>query len=177
MAEYKKRKEQSGSYTVEILPKSEGTKIPVSSSEKTEPVKQENKTETSIAELRNNYAKQLRAQYDTASDKLRAEKEDALRENWILEQQEEAGLSEKLAREGINGGAAETTLSGIRSKYQGNRNDIQKGYISDLGELYSEHAEQQAKNAKDYDEKWLDYLISIAEKEYDYNREFKNILG
>lgn len=173
MSEYKKRKEPSGVYSVEILPAERTNDIPVSKPGNQETVSTEkpvNKTETSIAELRNRYAKELRAQYDLAAERLRAEKEDAMRENWVLEQQEEAGLSEKLAKEGINGGATETTLSGIRAKYQGGRNDIEKDYTDGLGKLYFEHAEQQAKNARDFDEKWMDYLISLAEKEYEYDR-------
>lgn len=173
MSEYKKKKEPSGVYSVEILPADREDDIVVNGSEKSGNVSTEktvNSAVTSIEELRNRYAKELRAQYDMAADRLKAEKENAMRENWILEQQEEAGLSEKLAKEGINGGAAETTLSGIRAKYQGNRNDIEKDYISDLGKLVFEHAEDQAKNAKDFDEKWLDYLISLAEEEYEYGR-------
>ena len=180
MSEYKKRKEQGGIHSVEIIPSERKSGIPVSLAENESNLsieKETNGMETSLTELRNRYARELCAQYDRASEKLKEEKDDALRENWILEQQEKAGLSEKLSKEGINGGATETTLSGIRAKYQGNRNDIRKEYMDDLGELYFEHAGKQAENAKGFDEKWLDYLISIAEKDYEYNRDKGSIFG
>ena len=131
----------------------------------------ENQAKTSLAELRNNYAKQLRAQYDYAAEKMKAEKDSALRENWVKQQQEEAGLAEKLAAEGINGGATETTLSGIRARYQDDRNDIRRDFSEDLGDLFVEQNKKLLEGARSYDEKWLDYLLSIAENEDEYLRE------
>ncbi len=131
----------------------------------------ESKAETALAELRNSYAEQLRAEYERSAEKMKAERDEALRENWIFEQQEEAGLSEKLAAEGINGGAVETTLSGLKSRYQGNRNDIRNGYMEELGDLSANHEKQQAEAARNYDEKWLEYLISLAENEDEFNKD------
>ena len=131
----------------------------------------ENQAKTSLTELRNNYAKQLRAQYDYAAEKMKAEKDSALRESWVKEQQEEAGLAEKLAAEGINGGATETTLSGIRARYQDDRNDIRKDYSDEMGDLFIKQSEQLLEGARSYDEKWLDYLLSLAENEDEYLRE------
>ena len=131
----------------------------------------ETRAETALAELRNNYAKQLRSEYDYSVDKMKKERDEALRENWILQQQEEAGLSEKLAAEGINGGAAETTLSELKSRYQGNRNDIRKGYLEELGDFSSEHQNKLAEAARGYDEKWLEYLITLAENEDEFEKD------
>ena len=139
------------------------------SGQKTESAEQ--KAQTAISELRNRYAKQLRAEFEHSADKMKTERDDALRENWILEQQEEAGLPEKLAAEGINGGAVETTLSGLKSRYQGNRNDIRKGYMEELGDLSVNHQKQQAEAARSYDEKWLEYLISLAENEDEFEKD------
>ncbi|MBQ2861999.1 MAG: hypothetical protein IJE83_04330 [Oscillospiraceae bacterium] len=133
----------------------------------------ENRAETALSELRNRYAQQLRQQFDYAADRIKDEKEEALRENWVLMQQEEAGIAERLAAEGTNGGAAETALSGIRAKYQDERNDIRKGFADDLGELSFDFGKKQAEAARSYDEKWLEYLISLAENEDEFEKDLE----
>ena len=125
---------------------------------------QEN-AEIAIAELRSRYEERMREQYESAAEKLRAERDDALRENWILQQQAKAALPEKMAAQGINGGAAETTLANVNAEYQSGRNGIQSGYMDELGELFDEQSEKQAGVQEGYDEKWLDYLLSLAKKE------------
>ena len=130
------------------------------------------KAETAVADLRNKYSEKVRANYENAAKKLREERDSTLRENWILQQQAEAALPEQMAAAGINGGASETTLANLRARYQGDRNDIQKGFSDDLGELAFEHGRQQAENENSYNEKWLEYLLSLAEmeKRYEYEK-------
>ena len=70
-----------------------------------------------------------------------------------------------MAAAGINGGASETTLANIKAKYQGDRNDIRNGFANELGELSFEHSRQQAENENRYNEKWLEYLLSLAKME------------
>lgn len=125
----------------------------------------EKQAETSIADLRNKYSQQLRSQYEYAADKMKAERDEALRENWILEQQAEAALPEQMAARGITGGAAETTLAQLKARYQGNRNDIRGDYMEELGDLSMEQNAQQAEAEKSYNDRWLEYLLSLAEKE------------
>lgn len=127
----------------------------------------------SLFDLRNSYARELKAQFDHAAKKLKDEKNDALRENWILQQQEEADLSEILAAEGINGGSTETTLSDLKARYQGNRNDIRKGYSDNLSDLYMEHSKESAEGAREYSEKWLDFLLSLAENEDEFEKDLE----
>ena len=137
------------------------------------------KAETSIEELRNRYSERARAQYEQREKKLRAERDEALRENWILQQQAEAALPEQMAAAGLNGGAAETTLAALRAKYQGNRNDIRGDYMDNLGGITEELAAQQAENERAYNEKWIDYLLSLAkmEEEYDHKKALAAIGG
>lgn len=129
--------------------------------------------EISLMDLRNSYARELKAQYDHAANKLKAERDDALRENWILQQQEEANLPEVLAAEGINGGGAETTVSDIKARYQGNRNDIRKGYTDELGDIFMSHSKDYAEGARKYSEKWLDFLLSLAENEDEFEKDLE----
>ena len=132
----------------------------------------ESKAETAIGDLRNKYSQDLKDQFDYSAQKLKDERDSALRENWILQQQAEAALPAQMAAAGINGGASETTLANLRARYQGDRNDIQKGFSDDLGELAFEHGRQQAENENSYNEKWLEYLLSLAEmeKRYEYEK-------
>ena len=121
--------------------------------------------------MRNKYSAKIREQFESSAQKLRKERDDALRENWILQQQAEAALPEQMAAAGINGGISETTLSNLRAKYQGNRNEIQNGYMDDIGDLAERKLENQSEAEKSYNEKWLEYLLSLAQMEEKYKYE------
>ena len=125
----------------------------------------EQKAETSLSDLMNRYSAELREDYNYSANKMKEERDAALRENYILQQQAKAALPEQMAAAGINGGARETSLADLIARYQGNRNDIQKEYMSSLGDLAQEHQNKQTENAKSYNEKWLEYLLSLAEME------------
>ncbi|MBR3953689.1 MAG: hypothetical protein IKJ82_08830 [Oscillospiraceae bacterium] len=125
----------------------------------------EEKAEASIAELKNKYAGLIRDQYNSSAERLRTERDEALRENWILQQREQAALPEQLAAAGINGGAAETSIADLKARYQGNRNEIRKGYLEELGDLGESALQQQAENEKSYNDRWAEYLLSLAEAE------------
>ena len=127
--------------------------------------------EVAIEDLRNKYSAKIREQFESSAQKLRKERDDALRENWILQQQAEAALPEQMAAAGINGGISETTLSNLRAKYQGNRNEIQNGYMDDIGDLAEKKLENQSEAEKSYNEKWLEYLLSLAQMEEKYKYE------
>lgn len=135
--------------------------------------KAKEEAETAIADLRSKYSGQVRNQYENSVKRLEKERNDALRENWILQQRAEAALPEQMAAAGINGGASETTLANLRAQYQGNRNDIRSGYMENLGELLDEQNKAQAEGADKYDRMWLDYLLSLAkaEQEHEYDLE------
>ena len=125
----------------------------------------EQKAETSLSNLMNRYSAELREDYNYSANKMKEERDAALRENYILQQQAKAALPEQMAAAGINGGARETSLADLIARYQGNRNDIQKEYMSSLGDLAQEHQNKQAENAKSYNDRWLEYLLSLAEME------------
>lgn len=126
----------------------------------------EERAQTYLSELKSNYEKALRDEYDYSADKLKKERDEALRENWILQQQEEAAIPERMAAAGINGGTSETTLANLRSRYQGNRNDIRDGYADNLKELSKQNMTKRAENERAVNERWLEYLLSLAETSY-----------
>lgn len=127
--------------------------------------------ETSLAQLREDYARALRDQYNYSADRMKTERDEALRENWVLQQQAEAALPEQLAARGINGGAAETTLANLRAQYQGNRNDIRGGYMEEMGDLTQNHNQMQAEGQRSYNERWLEYLMELAKMDEQYKKD------
>lgn len=124
----------------------------------------EQKAATSLAQLRDDYSRALREQYNYSADRLKEERDAALRENWILQQQAEAALPEQMAAGGINGGANATSLAALKAMYQGNRNDIQSGYMDSLGDLQQQQSVEQAEAQRSYNERWLEYLLSLAKE-------------
>lgn len=126
----------------------------------------EERAETAISALKNKYAQNLRNEYDYAAQKLKEERDDALRENWVLQQQAEAALPEQMAASGINGGATETSLAALKSRYQGDRNGIRGNYMDNLGELSIQNQSERAAAERNLDERWLEYLLSIAQNSY-----------
>lgn len=136
-------------------------------------VSPETRAETSIGELRNKYAQNLQNQYDYSAQKLKNERDAALRENWILQQQAEAALPEQMAAAGINGGASETSLAALRARYQGDRNNIRGNYMDNLGDLSQQTQSERAEAERSYNERWLDYLLNLSrmEQQHKYDKE------
>lgn len=125
----------------------------------------EKEAETMLSDLKNSYAQKLRDDYDYSANMLKQERDNALRENWILQQQAEAALPEQMAAAGINGGASETTLADLRARYEGNRNDIRGNYMDEVSKLSQQNAAAQAEAQQNYNEQWLEYLLSLARAE------------
>ena len=124
----------------------------------------EERAETALADLKNKYSKNLQEQYGYSAQKLKNERDEALRENWILQQQAEAALPEQMAASGLNGGASETSLAALKARYQGDRNNIRGNYMNNLGDLSQQAQSDRAEAERSYNEQWLQYLLSLAEQ-------------
>lgn len=158
----------------DILSKLFGNNTNTETATPTEPViPAETKAETSVADLKNKYSENLREQYNYSAEKLKNERDEALRENWILQQQAEAALPEQMAAAGINGGASETSLAALKARYQSDRNSIRNNYINNLGELTQQNQAERAEAERNYNERWLDYLLNLAqmEQQHKYDKE------
>ena len=114
---------------------------------------------TAISELKDRYTDSLRQNFDASAQRLRNERDEELREQYIREQQNKAALPEQLAKFGINGGAAETTLAELMARYQNARGAARKNYRDGLLDLEQSLSEKAADLSQKFDEKWLDYLI------------------
>ena len=115
----------------------------------------EERAETALADLKDKYSKNLQEQYDYSAQKLKNERDEALRENWILQQQAEAALPEQMAASGLNGGASETSLAALKARYQGDRNNIRGDYMNNLGDLSQQAQSDRAEAERSYNEQWL----------------------
>lgn len=113
----------------------------------------------------------LKSAYDYNLQKQGAERDAALREAYVQGQLNQRNIAEQLSRQGITGGAAESTLARLISDYQGSRNEARGNYASgaqELGQNYMTNAnentnyyKQQAQTRKNtiYDT-LLDYMLT-----------------
>ena len=125
----------------------------------------ENAAANTINDLKNRYRGSLAADYSFGAQQLADEKANSLREQAIAERQAESALPERMARAGVNGGAAGSTLAALKASYQSGRNDIRKNYITSLGELAQKYNQSAANTENELDKSWLDDLLTKAQAE------------
>ncbi len=89
---------------------------------------------------------------------LEANREDALRQAYISQQQALAQLPDYLAQNGINGGLAESSMVQLGRAYGNQRSDIQAQYDQDLNSLLSQKAATDADFAARAAQNQIDYL-------------------
>lgn len=92
----------------------------------------------------------LKAAYDYNLQKQAAERDDALREAYIQGEMSKRNISEQLSRQGIIGGAAESTLARLISNYQGARNEARENYASGVQELGNNYMTNANQNTNYY---------------------------
>lgn len=85
----------------------------------------------------NNGRSALEGAYDNSLRKINNNASDAMREAYINRRLSEKNLSQKLAAMGISGGASESTLAGIANNYGNARNNIQRTWDDNRGDLES----------------------------------------
>ena len=87
----------------------------------------------------------LKSAYDYNLQKQAAERDAALREAYVQGQLSQRNIAEQLSRQGITGGAAESTLARLISDYQGARNSARSDYssgVQEMGQNYMTNANQ-----------------------------------
>lgn len=125
----------------------------------------ESAARATIDELKKRYRTNLAGDYGYSADRLAQEKAAGLREQAIAERQAESALPERMARAGINGGGAATTLANLKAGYQSGRNDIRNNYMSSLAQLGQQYGQSAAEADRSLDQSWLDYLLTKAQAE------------
>ena len=116
-----------------------------------------------LEDLKNQYNEVLRRNYDYSAGKLKGETDDALRENYIRMRQERAQLPERLAKQGVTGGASETTLANLIANYEGQRNDIRENQQNNLSDLGMDYMNSTAQNEQSYGQQWLQHLLGLLD--------------
>lgn len=96
--------------------------------------------------------------YTAQQTALQQERESALRQAYIGQQQALAQLPEQLATAGINGGAAESSLVRLNRAYGSKRADIGGQYAKASGELQVQQAAAAADAAAQAAQNRIDYL-------------------
>lgn len=92
----------------------------------------------------------LKAAYDYNLQKQAAERDDALREAYIQGEMSKRNIAEQLSRQGIVGGAAESTLARLISNYQGARNEARGDYASGVQEMGNNYMTNANQNTNYY---------------------------
>jgi len=92
----------------------------------------------------------LKSAYDYNLQKQAAERDDALREAYIQGEMSKRNISEQLSRQGIIGGAAESTLARLISNYQGARNEARGDYASGVQEMGNNYMTNANQNTNYY---------------------------
>lgn len=73
--------------------------------------------------------------YDASADKLSAEAGDSLQQAYISYMMSRRNLEQRLAAQGLSGGASESTLAALENNYGNNRNAIVRDRAQNLADL------------------------------------------
>jgi hypothetical protein len=92
----------------------------------------------------------LKSAYDYNLQKQAAERDDALREAYVQGEMSKRNIAEQLSRQGIVGGAAESTLARLISNYQGARNEARGDYASGVQEMGNNYMTNANQNTNYY---------------------------
>lgn len=92
----------------------------------------------------------LKSAYDYNLQKQAAERDEALREAYIQGEMSKRNIAEQLSRQGIVGGAAESTLARLISNYQGARNEARGDYASGVQEMGNNYMTNANQNTNYY---------------------------
>lgn len=78
---------------------------------------------------------QINASYNKSYNDVRRDAERALREAYINNMMNKRDLQQTLSAQGLNGGAAETTMASLANRYGSNRKEIDENWNNNISEL------------------------------------------
>ena len=91
-----------------------------------------------VANVNSNYDNtraQLGASYDKSQGDINRDSEGSLQQAYINKMLTQRGLQQELSAQGLNGGAAESTLASLANNYGNSRNNIETTKASNLADL------------------------------------------
>lgn len=100
-----------------------------------------------VANVNSNYDNtraQLGASYDKSKGDINRDSEGSLQQAYINKMLTQRGLQQELSAQGLNGGAAESTLASLANNYGNSRNNIETTKASNLAELMATYQKNLA---------------------------------
>ena len=111
--------------------------------------------------------------YNSGKAELNANIENQLRELYIARMMADRALPVQMAAQGINGGAAESTLAGNRNQYQSNRNALYQDANAKLADLLKTYNTSVNSNEQNLAQQMADMRMKLAimEAQAKYDKE------
>ena len=111
--------------------------------------------------------------YNSGKAELNANIENQLRELYIARMMADRALPVQMAAQGINGGAAESTLAGNRNQYQSNRNALYQDANAKLADLLKTYNTSVNENEQSLAQQMADMRMKLAimEAQAKYDKE------
>ena len=111
--------------------------------------------------------------YNSGKAELNANIENQLRELYIARMMADKALPVQMAAQGINGGAAESTLAGNRNQYQSNRNALYQDANAKLADLLKTYNTSVNSNEQNLAQQMADMRMKLAimEAQAKYDKE------
>ena len=111
--------------------------------------------------------------YNSGKAELNANIENQLRELYIARMMADRALPVQMAAQGINGGAAESTLAGNRNQYQSNRNALYQDANAKLADLLKTYNTSVNSNEQNLAQQManLKMQLAIMEAQAKYDKE------
>lgn len=111
--------------------------------------------------------------YNSGKAELNANIENQLRELYIARMMADKALPVQMAAQGINGGAAESTLAGNRNQYQSNRNALYQDANAKLADLLETYNTSVNSNEQNLAQQMADMRMKLAimEAQAKYDKE------
>lgn len=111
--------------------------------------------------------------YNSGRAELNANIENQLRELYIARMMADKALPVQMAAQGINGGAAESTLAGNRNQYQTNRNTLYRDANAKLADLLKTYNTSVNNNEQNLAQQMADLRMQLAimEAQAKYDKE------
>lgn len=111
--------------------------------------------------------------YNSGKAELNANIENQLRELYIARMMADKALPVQMAAQGINGGAAESTIAGNRNQYQSNRNALYQDANAKLADLLKTYNTSVNSNEQNLAQQMADMRMKLAimEAQAKYDKE------
>lgn len=125
-----------------------------------------------LGSIYNDTMNQLESNYNYGAEKIRQDRENALREAYVNRMMAQRDLPQRLNAQGLTGGAAESAVASLLNNYGNARNNIETESMNDLANLLNLYQN----NANSAGQKYAQALNDLESNNFDYQRRLENDL-